>query len=227
VCSGATILAAAGLLDGRSATSHWSVLDQLRREYPNVAVADDAVWVRDGNVYTSAGATTGIDLAFALVEEDLGPTVARELARWMVVFVRRPSRQSQASVRTSLPPPATADLRRAVDHAIAEPGADLSVGALAARTALSPRHFARLFRAEYGATPARFVERVRLEAAQQLLESSDAPLEVVARSAGFNSLETMRRAFRRVLHSTPGEVRRHAAAPKPGQPPQQTTERLP
>jgi transcriptional regulator GlxA family with amidase domain len=215
ISSGAILLAAAGLLHGRPATSHWTALDRLRRGYPSVDVAADVLWVRDGNVYTSAGATTGIDLAFALVEEDLGAEVAQELARWMVVFVRRPAGQSPHSVRMSLPPPVTASLRHALDLAVLEPDADLSVRALAERSALSPRHFTRRFRAEFGTTPARYVESVRVEAARQLLQQSDATLGVVARSAGFRSVETMRRAFLRAVGVPPSSVRRSTPCRRP------------
>ena len=213
VSSGAILLAAAGLLHGRRATSHWTAVDRLRRDYPSVDVAADVLWVRDGDVYTSAGATTGIDLALALVEDDHGLAVAHELARRLVVFARRPAGQPQRSVRMSLPPPATPSLRQALDLAVLDPGADLSVGALARRAAMSPRHFSRRFQAELGTTPARYVESVRVEAARQLLEQSGDTLEVVAKSAGFRSAETMRRAFLRTLGVPPGAVRRSVPCP--------------
>jgi transcriptional regulator GlxA family with amidase domain len=207
VCSGALLLAAAGLLDGRRATTHWAATGQLAARHPRVDVAGSVVWVRDGDVYTSAGATTGIDLALALVEEDLGAAAAARLARWMVVFARRPGTQPQASVRSSLPPPRTALLHRALDVVVEDPTADLSVRALAARSSMSPRHFARVFTREMGTTPGRYVERIRVEAAQHLLGSSTAGLEVVAASSGFANVETMRRAFHRVLGVPPGRYR--------------------
>jgi transcriptional regulator GlxA family with amidase domain len=212
VCSGAVLLAAAGLLDGRRATTHWAALDQMREQFPRVDVAHAVVWVRDGDVYSSAGATTGIDLALALVEADLGVHVAGQVARWLVVFARRPGGQPQSSVRARLPEPATAALRRALDAAVADPAGDLSVAALAARAALSPRHFSRVFVAELGLTPAAYVERIRIEAAQQYLEASGATLEVVAKAAGFRSAETMRRAFHRVLGTAPGAFREAVTA---------------
>jgi len=212
VSSGTVLLAAAGLLHGRRATSHWATLARLRRDYPSVDVATDVLWVRDGDVYTCAGATTGIDLTLALVEEDHGAAVADELARWLLVPVRRPAGQAQRSVRMSLPPPATAGLRLALDLAALDPGADLSVRALAERAALSPRHFSRRFQAELGTTPARYVEGVRVEAARRLLEQSGVTLDVVARTAGFRSVETMRRAFLRTLGVPPGAVRRSQLA---------------
>ncbi len=207
VCSGTVLLAAAGLLDGRRATTHWAALNHLRDRFPRVDVARDVIWVRDGDVYTSAGATTGIDLALALVEADLGGQAARQLARWLVVFARRPGGQSQSSVRASLPEPATVALRRILDTAVTDPTADLSVAAMAARAVLSPRHFSRVFAAEVGLTPASYVELIRVEAAQQYLEASDATLEVVAKAAGFRNAETMRRAFHRVLGTAPGAFR--------------------
>ena len=207
VSSGAILLAAAGLLHGRRATSHWTTLDRLRRGFPSVDVATDVLWVRDGDVYTCAGATTGIDMTLALVEEDHGAAVADELAQWLLVPVRRPAGQAQRSVRMSLPPPATAGLRHAVDLAALDPGADLSVRALARHAALSPRHFSRRFQAELGTTPARYVEGVRVEAARRLLEQSGGTLEIVARAAGFRSVETMRRAFLRTVGVPPGASR--------------------
>jgi transcriptional regulator GlxA family with amidase domain len=212
VSSGAILLAAAGLLHGRRATSHWTALDRLRRDYPSVDVATDVLWVRDGDVYTSAGATTCVDLALALVEEDHGAAVADEVAGWLLVPVRRPAGQAPRSVRMSLPPPATAGLRHALDLAALDPGADLSVRALAERAALSPRHFSRRFQAELGTTPARYVEGVRVEAARRLLEQSGGTLDVVARAAGFRSVETMRRAFLRTLGVPPGALRRSELA---------------
>jgi transcriptional regulator GlxA family with amidase domain len=207
VCSGALLLAAAGLLDGRRATTHWAATDLLAALHPGVNVAGSVVWVRDGNVYTSAGATTGIDLALALVEEDLGARTAALLARWMVVFARRPGAQPQASFRSTLPQPRTALLHQALDAVVEDPTADLSVRALAARSSMSPRHFARVFTREMGVTPARYVERIRVETAQHHLESSTATLEVVAASSGFTNVETMRRAFHRVLNVAPGRYR--------------------
>jgi transcriptional regulator GlxA family with amidase domain len=215
VCSGSQLLAAAGLLDGRRATSHWADTDDLRRRHPKIDVVDNVVWVRDGDVYTSAGVTTGIDLALALVEDDLGAHEAGLIARWMVVFARRPGGQSQSSVRASLPQPRSTRLTHALDAAVEDPAADLSIEALASRAAMSVRHFARVFGDEMGLTPARYVERIRVEAAQQHLEASQATLDVVATASGFRNVETMRRAFHRVLGTSPGRYRARTGARSP------------
>lgn len=211
VCSGAFVLAEAGLLDGRRATTHWSVCDALAERYPTVDVDPDPIYVRDGDVWTSAGVTAGMDLALALVEEDLGREVALGIARRLVLFLRRPGNQSQFSAQLSLQS-ADRDALRDVQHHIAEHLADdLSVDALAAHAAMSPRHFARCFRDETGTTPARFVEAARLEAARRRLEESDDSIESIARACGFGTAETMRRAFVRVLHVAPTEYRRRFA----------------
>jgi transcriptional regulator GlxA family with amidase domain len=170
-------------------------------------VERDSIFVRDGNVYTSAGVTAGMDLALALVEEDLGPAIAREIARQLVLFLRRPGGQSQFSSHLAVEPAQRASLRELqgwiADH-LAE---DLSVPALAARAHMSPRNFARAFRREAGLTPAAYVEAVRLEHARMALERSDEPIDGVARRCGFGSVETMRRAFRRRLRVAPGDYR--------------------
>jgi transcriptional regulator GlxA family with amidase domain len=211
VCSGAFVLAEAGLLDGRRATTHWSVCDQLAARYPTVEVDPDPIFVRDGDVWTSAGVTAGMDLALALVEEDLGRDVALAIARRFVLFLRRPGNQSQFSTQLSLQT-ADRDALREVQHHIAEHLADdLSVDALSALASMSPRHFARCFRDETGATPARFVESARLEAARRRLEESDDSIDTIARACGFGTAETMRRAFLRVLHVAPTEYRRRFA----------------
>lgn len=211
VCSGAFVLAEAGLLDGRRATTHWSVCDALAERYPTIEVDPDPIYVRDGDVWTSAGVTAGMDLALALVEEDLGRDVALAIARRLVLFLRRPGNQSQFSAQLSLQS-ADRDALRDVQHHIAEHlDDDLSVDALAARAAMSPRHFARCFRDETGATPARFVEAARIEAARRRLEESDDSIESIARACGFGTAETMRRAFARVLHVAPTEYRRRFA----------------
>lgn len=211
VCSGAFVLAEAGLLDGRRATTHWSVCDTLAQRYPSVEVDPDPIYVRDGDVWTSAGVTAGMDLALALVEEDLGRDVALAIARRLVLFLRRPGNQSQFSAQLSVQT-ADRDALRDVQHHIAEHlDADLSVDALAAVASMSPRHFARCFREETGSTPARFVEAARLEAARRRLEESDDSIDAIARACGFGSAETMRRAFLRVLHVAPTEYRRRFA----------------
>lgn len=211
VCSGAFVLAEAGLLDGRRATTHWSVCDTLARRYSTIEVDPDSIYVRDGDVWTSAGVTAGMDLALALVEEDLGRDVALSIARRLVLFLRRPGNQSQFSAQLSVQT-ADRDALREVQHHIAEHlDADLSVESLAARASMSPRHFARCFREETGSTPARFVEAARLEAARRRLEESGDSIDVIAHSCGFGTSETMRRAFVRTLHVAPTEYRRRFA----------------
>ena len=207
VCSGSLILAAAGLLAGRRATSHWSVCDLLASLHPDVEVDPDRIYVRDGNVWTSAGVTAGMDLALALVEEDHGPAVALDVARQLVLFTRRAGGQSQfspqvAAVRTDNQP-----LREVLAFVAEHLDADLSVPALAARAAMSPRTFARAFRAEVGTTPAAFVQASRVEAARRLLETSALGTSEIARACGFGTVETMHRAFRRTVHTTPGQYR--------------------
>ena len=195
VCTGAFVLAEAGLLDGRRATTHWARARQLAEEYPAVTVDPAPLFVRDGAVWTSAGVTAGIDLALALVEDDLGTMAAQRVARWMVLFLRRSGGQSQFAAEVWIDPPerdVLADVVRAVH---AEPAADHRLPVLAARARMSPRHLQRLFRRELATTPAAFVARVRVDAARRLLEQGDGTVEAVARRCGFGSGESMRRAF--------------------------------
>ncbi|THA70964.1 GlxA family transcriptional regulator [Streptomyces sp. A0958] len=208
VCSGALLLAAAGQLDGHRVTTHWNVSDSLARDYPAVDVDPEPIFVRDGRIATSAGVTSGIDLALALVEEDHGRDVALTVARHLVVFLRRPGSQSQFSAQLSAQTARREPLRE-VQHWITEhPGADLSVEALAARARLSPRHFARAFRTETGTTPGRYVDRVRLEHARRLLEDTTDGVAGIARSCGYGTPEAMRRAFVKALGTAPAEYRR-------------------
>jgi len=207
ICSGAFVLAAAGLLDGRTATSHWACCEELGRDFPGVTVESDRIFVRDGNVFTSAGVTAGMDLALALVEADHGIEVARTVARWLVIFVQRPGGQSQFSERLAHPIPMDSALRAVCDAIVVDPSGDHSVPRMAEQAALSERHFTRLFIAETGTTPARFVERVRVEAARDLLEAGPTPVHTIAEQAGFGSAETMRRAFMRVLGVGPADYR--------------------
>ncbi|WP_179166745.1 GlxA family transcriptional regulator [Streptomyces sp. CB03238] len=207
VCAGAFPLAATGLLDGRRAATHWELAEALARRFPRVSVDADSLFVRDGNLYTSAGVTAGIDLALALVEEDLGADAARAVARHLVVFLARPGGQSQFSARSRVRQPRTPLLRTVLDAVTAEPGGDHTLESLARRVGVSARHLTRLFRAEAGTTPARFVEQVRLEAATTLLVTGGDPLDAVARHAGFGSPETLRRVFQRELGVTPGAYR--------------------
>ncbi len=206
VCTGAFVLAELGLLDGRRATTHWRHAEALVRRYPRVRVEPDAIHVRDGRYVTSAGISAGIDLALALVEEDHGADVARAVARELVVFMQRPGGQSQFSTALATPPARNEPLRSLIDFVLADPAADHSLPAMAARVALSPRHLTRVFRAELGTTPARWLERVRLDRAQQLLLEGHS-VTSAAHGSGLGSDETLRRAFARHLGTTPSEYR--------------------
>jgi transcriptional regulator GlxA family with amidase domain len=208
VCTGATVLAVAGLLDGRRATTHWAYCDRLARDHPAVEVDPDPVYVRDGHVATSAGVTAGIDLALALVEEDLGRDAALTIARHLVVFLRRPGNQAQFSAQLAAQTARREPLREVQRHIAEHPDADLSVESLAARARLSPRHFARAFRAETGMTPGRYVDRVRLEHARRLLEDTADGIEEISRTSGYGTPEAMRRAFVKALGTPPAEYRR-------------------
>lgn len=207
VCTGAFVLAALGLLDGRRATTHWAHCQELARIYPEIEVVPDSLFVQDGRFITGAGITAGIDLGLALVESDYGPDVARRVARWMVVFLQRPGGQAQFSVWTEAGPPVTSGLREILDAVVTDPGADHSIAAMADRAAVSERHLVRMFRVQVGMTPARFVEHARLEAAKVLLATGDHGQEAVARRAGFGSADTMRRTFRRALGISPSAYR--------------------
>jgi transcriptional regulator GlxA family with amidase domain len=207
VCNGAFLLAGAGLLDGRRATTHWAACDELARRHPEVSVERDPIFVRDGDVYTSAGVTAGIDLALALVEEDLGARVSLEVARWLVLFVKRPGGQAQFSAQLAGQLAGRAPLQELQQWLPGHLDEDLSVPALAERTFMSPRNFARAFRREVGLTPAAYVERIRVEQARLALESGDASVAEVARSCGFGTVETMRRAFGRRLGVSPTDYR--------------------
>ena len=207
VCNGAFLLAEAGLLDGRRATTHWAACGELRRQFPAVEVDEDPIFVRDGDVYTSAGVTAGIDLALALVEDDLGAAVARDAARWLVLFLRRPGNQAQFSAGPSWRPAERAPLRDVQSWIADNLTADLSVAALAERAYMSPRNFARAFRREVGVTPAAYVETVRLERARAELEAGDASVDAVAAMCGFGTVETMRRAFQRRFDVNPAAYR--------------------
>jgi transcriptional regulator GlxA family with amidase domain len=207
VCTGAFVLAAAGLLDGRKATTHWAGCDELKQNFPAIDVDPEPIYTRDGHVYTSAGATTGMDLALALVAEDLGRPIALGAARWLVLFMHRPGGQTQFSARLSAQEAERAPLRELQAWIVEHPGADLSVPALAARVGMSVRNFARAFGREVGATPAAFVETVRVEAARQRLETETASLDEIAERCGFGTVETMRRAFARRLRVAPSAYR--------------------
>ncbi len=207
VCSGSFLLARAGLLEGRTVTTHWASTAELARRHPELDVDPKPIFVRDGNVWTSAGVTSGMDLSLALVEEDLGREIAVEIARWLVLFLQRPGGQAQFSshLRTQL-----AERRplRELQSWIADNlDADLRVEALAERAAMSPRNFARFFRRETGMTPAAYVEVLRVERARQLLEESGDPVDLVSARCGFGTPETMRRAFSRRVGVAPAAYR--------------------
>ncbi|MFB6932966.1 GlxA family transcriptional regulator [Streptomyces chartreusis] len=208
VCTGAILLAAAGLLDGRRATTHWAYCDKLARDHPDVEVDPDPIYVRDGHVATSAGVTSGIDLALALVEEDLGREVALGIARHLVVFLRRPGNQAQFSAQLAAQTARREPLRDVQRWITEHPDADLTVESLATRASLSPRHFARAFQTETGMTPGRYVDRVRLEHARRLLEDTSDGIEEISRASGYGTPEAMRRAFVRALGAAPAEYRR-------------------
>ncbi len=207
VCTGAFLLAAAGLLDGRRATTHWQFCDALASSHPAVEVDPDPVFIRDGDVWTSAGVTAGMDLALALVEEDLGPEVALAVARLIVVFLKRPGGQSQFSGALSAQQAAVPALRELQAWIAANVTEDLSVAALARRVNLSERSFARAFRREIGQTPAAYVDALRVEHARTLLEDGASRLEAVAQASGFASAEVLRRAFHRHFGVGPAAYR--------------------
>ena len=209
VCTGAFLLAEAGLLAGRRATTHWDACELLARRYPDVEVDPEPIFVRDGNVATSAGVTAGMDLALALVEDDHGRDAALATARRLVMYAQRPGGQAQFSAPLRSQVAAAREPIRAVQRWVVDhPGADCGVDALAKRAAMSPRHFARRFTQETGSTPARWVEEVRVEAARLLLETTDTTVDVVAESCGFGTAETLRRAFLRRLHVAPTDYRK-------------------
>jgi len=203
VCTGSFLLAAAGLLDGRRATTHWDWCDRLATQFPSVDVVPDPIFVRDGSVYTSAGVTAGIDLALALIEEDQGRQQAKTIARDLVMYLRRTAGQAQFSMFLTNP----AVGRGAIEELLAwlpdNLDSDLSVEEMAAWSAMSPRNFARVFTEQTGVTPARFVERLRVEAVRELLEDTKLSLDQIADRCGFASADSMRRSFRRSFGVTP------------------------
>ncbi len=211
VCTGAYLLAEAGLLEGKRATTHWHACEDLARRYPQVDVDPDPIWVKDGEVYTAAGVTSGMDLALALVEEDHGRDVALTLARWMVLFLKRPGGQSQFSAELQSQLSEHEPLRELQAWILENLPHDLSVPTLARRVGMSPRNFARVFAREVGRTPARFVEHARVEAARRRLEDSGESVEQVAEGVGFGSAECMRRAFLRHVRVSPADYRNRFA----------------
>jgi transcriptional regulator GlxA family with amidase domain len=194
ICTGSFVLAQAGLLDGRRATTHWHDVRLFSRAFPDVTVEPDAIFVRDGHVFTSAGISSGIDLALALVELDYGVELVRSVARWLVVYLKRAGGQSQFSALVESGVPPHSPLRAVTDAISATPAADHSVTHLAARAALSTRQLTRLFKSELGTTPARYVEKVRIDSARAALDAGHSVAET-ARVAGFGSPESLRRVF--------------------------------
>ncbi len=208
VCSGALILAKAGLLDGKRVTTHWSVAERMQLLYPKIIIEPDAIHIRDGKLRTAAGVTAGIDLALALVEEDLGRDVAMAVANQLVMYFKRRGGQLQFSHKGEVKPTGQSALQEVQRYIAANPGEDHSVAKLAERLGLSERHFARLFRHEVGVTPAAWVEQVRIEAARRLLESSITPKQV-AFKCGFADVDTLRRAFVRQVGVSPASYQKN------------------
>jgi transcriptional regulator GlxA family with amidase domain len=207
ICTGAFVLAAAGLLDGRRATTHWAMAAELARRYPQVAVELDRVYVRDGDIYTSAGVTTGIDLALGLIEEDHGRTLALKVAREMVAYLKRPGSQPQVSNHLLAQFATSPPVRLAQEWALENMAADLGVKALATQAHMGQRNFRRAFVEETGETPREFVERIRIDAARDLFEEAQLPMQVVATRCGFATVGKLRRAFVRRLGVTPQHYR--------------------
>ena len=221
ICTGAFLLAEAGLLDGRRATTHWASCPEFAARYPRVALEPDTIYVKDGAVYTSAGVTAGMDLALALVEEDHGRDIALATARHLVMYLCRPGGQSQFSAQLAVQLAGHEPLRDLQAWIVEHPRNDLSVPALARKVAMSPRNFARVFAREVGMTPARFVTTVRLETARRLLEETSQPLEAVCEASGLGTVESMRRAFVQFVGVAPGQYRQrfaHVTRPRAAQP---------
>ncbi len=207
VCTGAFLLGAAGLLEGKRAATHWKWTAELARRFPQTTVEADPIYIRDGYTYTTAGVTAGMDLALALVEEDLGSALALQVARELVLYLRRPGGQSQFSAALSLQTSDRKQIEEVHAWALEHLHQDLTVESLAAKAGMSPRNFARVFRKNAGTTPGKFVERLRVEAARRRLEESSDKLEKVAQDCGLGSLQSLRRSFLRVLRISPNDYR--------------------
>lgn len=213
ICSGAFLLAEAGLLDGKRATTHWGAVDWFRKLYPDIELEEDAIYVRDGNVWTSAGITAGMDLALALIAEDLGADLAMEVARKNVIFMMRPGGQSQFSSHLTASSSGDGPISRAMNYVVDHMEEDCSVSRLSEVAHMSERTFLRRFSEAAGMTPAKFVEAIRLEAARQRLEATITPIEAIAGECGFGSTERMRRTFQRQLGVAPGQYRERFRVP--------------
>jgi transcriptional regulator GlxA family with amidase domain len=208
ICTGAFLLASAGLLDGKRAATHWKSAEQLACRFKKISVDPEPIYIRDGNIYTSAGVLAGMDLALALVEEDLGAPIALEVARELVMYLRRAGGQSQFSTALALQASDRKQIEELRSWAADHVCSDLRVESLANRARMSPRNFARVFAKETGITPARFIEKIRVESARRRLEESGDDLDKVARDCGLSSVQALRRSFVRVLRVTPSEYRR-------------------
>lgn len=206
-CTGAFLLAEAGLLAGRCVTTHWQYADRLGANFPDIRVEADRIFVRDGPLFSSAGVTAAIDLAFSLIEEDHGRAMALWVARRLVVFLKRPGGQSQFSAALTAQSSVTSPIDRIRLHILENPRADLGLAALARTAGVSPRHLSRLFQAEMGMSPPAYVERTRIDIARRLLEDSTAQIKAIAYAAGFGSTTTLRRAFLRRIGVAPLEYR--------------------
>ena len=215
VCTGALLLARAGLLDGRRAATHWNWCEHLARRYPQVIVEPDPIFVRDGNIYTSAGVTAGMDLALALVEEDHGSSLALQVARHLVLYLRRPGGQSQFSAALSLQSRDRHPLHELESWVLENINKPLTVEMLAKRASMSPRNFARVFSREMRLTPAKFIERLRVETARRRLEETDRSLKKIAHECGFGSTAVMRSVFQRLVGTAPVRYRQHFRSSPP------------
>ncbi|WP_018654426.1 DJ-1/PfpI family protein [Actinomadura flavalba] len=219
VCTGAAVLAAAGLLDGRRATTHWRYADRIASRHPGTVVDPTPLWVRDGHVYTAAGVTSALDLTLAFIEEDHGADLARQVARHLVTYLQRPADQAQLSMFTAAPAPRDDTIRTLLDHIAAHPADDLGTEALAARAAVTVRHLTRLFTLHLGRTPGQVVRAARVEAAAHLLRSTTLPVATVAARCGFASAESLRQVFTAHKGVPPSRYRREHAL---GAPPRTT-----
>jgi transcriptional regulator GlxA family with amidase domain len=212
VCTGAFLAAQAGLIDGCPATTHWAFADQMAREFPSVAVDPEPIFVRSSEkIWTAAGVTAGIDLALSLVEDDYGTDVAQTVARWLVLYLRRPGGQTQFAAPVWMPRAKREPIREVQETIESEPGGMHSIPELARRAAMSPRHFTRVFTDEVGEAPGAYVERIRTDAARRQLEETDDTVTVIAARCGFGSAETLRRNFVRRLGISPDQYRKTSA----------------
>lgn len=221
VCTGAYLAAAAGLADGKRVATHWARAAALQRRFPALDVDPEPIFVRDGDLWSSAGVTAGIDLALAIVEHDHGAELAQTVARWLVMFLRRPGGQTQFATPVWSERADTEPIRQAQDLIDVDPAADLRVPLLARRVGMSERHFTRRFTDEVGSSPARYVTAVRVEAARRELEATGHTIETIARRCGFGTAETMRRTFTRRLGVSPDQYRRRFRTDRPT--PERTT----